>query len=140
MRLNKDLREFIELLNANRVEYVVVGAHAVAWHGYPRFTSDIDFFVRPAIANGESIVATLRGFGFGAVNLTAADFARPDQIVQLGVPPQPHRPDHFHRRSDFPTGLGRPNRRRNRRHPGLFHWPRRSDPEQGIGRPPERPG
>ena len=46
MQLSKDLREFIELLNSNRVEYLVVGAFAVAWHGYARFTADIDFLVR----------------------------------------------------------------------------------------------
>jgi len=47
MQPNKDLLEFIDLLNANRVEYLVVGGFAVAWHGYPRFTADIDFLVRP---------------------------------------------------------------------------------------------
>ena len=50
MRLNKDLRELVELLNTNRVDYLVVGAFAVAWHGHPRFTNDIDFLVRPSIA------------------------------------------------------------------------------------------
>lgn len=47
MNLQRDLREFIELLNAHSVDYVIVGGHAVAYHGYPRFTGDIDFFVRP---------------------------------------------------------------------------------------------
>ena len=42
MPLNKDLREFVELLNSNRVDYLVVGAFAVAWYGYPRFTADLD--------------------------------------------------------------------------------------------------
>jgi predicted nucleotidyltransferase len=46
MHLSKDLREFIESLNSNGVEYLVVGAFAVAWHGWPRFTSDIDLFIR----------------------------------------------------------------------------------------------
>ncbi len=87
MRLNKDLREFIELLNSNGVEYLVVGTFAFAWHGYPRFTADIDFFVRPVAANGEVIVAALRAFGFDGLGITANDFSRPDQVVQLGVPP-----------------------------------------------------
>jgi hypothetical protein len=52
MRLNSDLREFIELLNLNGVDYLVVGAFAVAGHGYPGFTADIDFLVRPAPTNG----------------------------------------------------------------------------------------
>jgi hypothetical protein len=42
MQLSKDLREFVELLNANGVEYLVVGGFAVAWHGYARFTADIE--------------------------------------------------------------------------------------------------
>ena len=45
MKLDKNLREFIALLNAHGVEFLVVGGHAVAFHGYPRFTGDIDFFV-----------------------------------------------------------------------------------------------
>ncbi len=72
MRLNKDWREFIELLNSNRVEYLVVGAFAVAWHGHPRFTGDIDFFVRSSATNGKAIVTALGAFGFGGVNITAA--------------------------------------------------------------------
>jgi hypothetical protein len=51
MPISKDLREFIELLNAKKVEYVVVGGFAVAWHGHPRLTADIDFLVRPQRAN-----------------------------------------------------------------------------------------
>jgi hypothetical protein len=87
MQLSKDLREFIELLNSNGVEYLVVGGFAVAWHGYPRFTADIDFFLRAAPANAEAVLRTLREFGFGSLPLTAADFTRPDQIVQLGAKP-----------------------------------------------------
>jgi hypothetical protein len=87
MRLNRDLREFVELLNSNGVEYLVVGGFAVAWHGHPRFTGDIDFFVRPAAANGEAIVAALRAFGFGGLDITANDFGRPNRVVQLGLPP-----------------------------------------------------
>jgi hypothetical protein len=47
VKLQKDLREFVELLNSLRVDYMVVGSHAVAFHGHPRFTGDIDFLVRP---------------------------------------------------------------------------------------------
>ena len=87
MQLSKDLREFVELLNSNGVEYLVVGGFAVAWHGYPRFTADIDFFLRAVPANGEAVLRTLRDFGFGSLSLTVADFTRPDQIVQLGAKP-----------------------------------------------------
>ena len=51
MKLQQDLREFIELLNSHGVEYVVVGGHAVAFHGYPRYTGDIDFLVSPTEEN-----------------------------------------------------------------------------------------
>ncbi len=87
MRLSKDLREFIELLNSNRVEYLVVGAFAVAWHGYPRFTADIDFLVRPTPANADALLATLTAFGFGSLKITAEDFSTPNQVIQLGVKP-----------------------------------------------------
>ncbi len=87
MRLNKDLREFIELLNSNGVDYLVVGAFAVAWHGYARFTADMDFLVRPSAANAGAVLATLREFGFGSLDITAEDISRPEQVVQLGVKP-----------------------------------------------------
>ena len=67
MRIGKELREFIELFTAKGVEYVVVGGFAVAWHGHPRFTADIDFLVRPDRANAELVVETLRYFGFRCV-------------------------------------------------------------------------
>ena len=87
MQPNKDLLEFIDLLNANRVEYLVVGGFALAWHGYPRFTADIDFLVRPDKADGELLVKTLVEFGFRSLGLGPEDFSRPDQIVQLGAKP-----------------------------------------------------
>ncbi len=87
MQLNKDLKEFIELLNSNGVEYLVVGAFAVAWHGYPRFTADIDFLVRPTPENAERIVATLSAFGFAGLRITTDELCQPDRIVQLGVKP-----------------------------------------------------
>ncbi len=64
MKIQRDLKEFIELMNSNSVEYVVVGGHAVAYHGYPRFTGVLDFFVSPAAENGARIIAVLRSFGF----------------------------------------------------------------------------
>ena len=87
MKLQKDLREFIELLNSRGIDYLIVGGHAVAFHGYPRYTGDIDFLVRPNAENGARIVEALRAFGFGELSLTPADFLRPESIVQLGRPP-----------------------------------------------------
>ncbi len=87
MPLNKDLREFVESLNANRVEFLVVGAHAVAWHGISRTTKDIDFFVRKGADNGARIVKALEEFGLGSLGVTAQDFVADDQILQIGYPP-----------------------------------------------------
>jgi len=87
MQIGKDLREFIELLNANGAEYIVVGGLAVAWHGHPRFTADIDFLVRPDHTNAEVILKTLSDFGFSGLGITSADLCQPDQIVQLGRKP-----------------------------------------------------
>jgi hypothetical protein len=84
--LNRDFKEFSELLNARSVEYLVVGGYALAAHGHPRYTGDIDFWVRPTTDNIERLLNALDDFGFGSLGLTAADFAV-DTIVQLGHPP-----------------------------------------------------
>lgn len=81
------MREFVELLNAKGVKYVVVGGYAVAYHGHPRFTGDIDFYVEPVADNAERILAALSAFGFDALELAVGDFTNPDSVVQLGVPP-----------------------------------------------------
>jgi len=87
MQLHKDLREFVALLDANRVDYVVVGAFAVAYHGYPRYTGDLDILIRPSLENGARVVAVLTQFGFGSIGIEAKDLAIENNIVQLGFPP-----------------------------------------------------
>ncbi len=87
MRLPKDLREFIELLNSHGVEYVLVGAYAMAYHARPRYTDDIDILVHRSPANAARIEGVIRAFGFTSLGLTAADFQRENQVVQLGHPP-----------------------------------------------------
>ncbi len=87
MNLQKDLREFIELLNSHDVRYVLVGGYAVAYHGYPRYTGDVDFFVDTSGDNPQRLEATLRAFGFEDESLNAELFGVADQIIQLGVPP-----------------------------------------------------
>jgi hypothetical protein len=87
MKLSKDLREFIALLNSTGVNYLIVGGHAVAFHGYPRFTGDIDFFVERSLENAERIERVLGQFGFAGLGLTAQDFVQPEIVVQLGRPP-----------------------------------------------------
>ncbi|MFW5926355.1 MAG: hypothetical protein ACOCV4_09340, partial [Myxococcota bacterium] len=77
------MREFIGLLNSRRVEYVIVGAHAVAFHGYPRFTGDVDFLIRPTPENAARVVDVLDVFGFGELGLKVSTFTEPDKVVQL---------------------------------------------------------
>ena len=86
-QLQTDLSEFIELLNSRRVEYLVVGGHAVAFHGHPRLTGDIDFFVRATNENAERLLRVLSEFGFGELGICVGDLTAPERIVQLGRPP-----------------------------------------------------
>jgi hypothetical protein len=87
MEAQKDFKELLELFNGHKVEYMIVGAYALAYHGAPRFTGDIDIFVKPSLENAQRILSALADFGFGALNLTIKDFQNPDSVVQLGVPP-----------------------------------------------------
>jgi predicted nucleotidyltransferase len=86
--LNQDFKEFIRSLNDNNVRYLVVGGYAVALHGYPRYTKDIDIWVEMTRENAAKIVKALDQFGFGSLNLQESDFTEPDQIIQLGYPPR----------------------------------------------------
>lgn len=86
--LNQDFREFIQSLNDNQVRYLVVGGYAVALHGYPRYTKDIDIWVELAPANASRIIRALEQFGFGSLGLKAQDFLEADTIIELGYPPR----------------------------------------------------
>ncbi len=85
--LSQDFREFARLLNENSVRYLVVGGNAVALHGHPRYTKDLDVWVGPGLENASSLIQALNQFGFGSLGLRAGDFLEPEQIVQLGYPP-----------------------------------------------------
>lgn len=87
MKVQPDFRELLALFNEQKVEYLVVGGYALAFHGAPRFTGDLDIFVRPDPVNSRRIMAALNDFGFASVGLSADDFEKPDQVIQLGVPP-----------------------------------------------------
>jgi hypothetical protein len=87
MPLNSDLREFIECLNSNEVEYLVVGALAVSWHGFARYSADIDLLIRPSQANAVRVLRALSQFGFGSLDLSASDLTVPGKVIQLGYEP-----------------------------------------------------
>lgn len=87
MKLPQDFKEFLELFNAKGVEYMIVGSYALAYYGAPRYTGDIDVFVRRTEDNARRIMEALKEFGFVFPNLTWADFVKDDTVVQLGMPP-----------------------------------------------------
>jgi len=87
MEVQPDFKELLVLFNAHGVSYLIVGGYALAFHGAPRFTGDIDLFVKPDPENAQHILAALKEFGFQSAELTAEDFKNPERVVQLGVPP-----------------------------------------------------
>jgi predicted nucleotidyltransferase len=87
MRLSNDLREFLELLNSHGVDYVIVGAHSLAFHARPRYTGDLDILVRAAPENAARLVELLNQFGFTHSGFRESDFIKPNQVIQLGRAP-----------------------------------------------------
>ena len=87
MELDQDFKEFIALLNEYKVKYLVIGGYAVNFHGYPRYTKDIDFWLWMTQENIEHLLVVLKKFGFGSLNLSIEDFMDADNIVQLGYEP-----------------------------------------------------
>ena len=87
MPLPNDWRAFIESLNSNGVEYVIVGAVALAYHGFPRYTGDLDVLVRNTPENTKRLESTLAAFGLASLGLKAEDFVDSYRVIQLGVPP-----------------------------------------------------
>jgi len=85
--LTDDFKEFLKSLNANHVDYLLVGGYAVGLHGYPRATIDLDVWVRPDQGNARRVIAALCMFGFETTTLTDDLFIRLDSIVRFGVPP-----------------------------------------------------
>ena len=84
---SSDFEELFACFNARRVRAIVVGGHALAFHGHPRFTKDLDIFVDSSPENARVLLEALSDFGFGSVGLTVNDFTTPGRIVQLGVAP-----------------------------------------------------
>lgn len=87
MELDKDFREFIELLNKHNVKYLVIGGYAVNFHGYPRYTKDIDFWLYITRSNIQNLINAIEQFGLGSLGLQIEDFMSPENIIQLGYEP-----------------------------------------------------
>ena len=87
IRLPLDFKEFLKLLNAHRVEYLLVGGYAVGYYGYPRATADLDLWIACHRENAEKLVAVLGKFGFGIAQLSADIFLQENKIIRMGVPP-----------------------------------------------------
>jgi hypothetical protein len=87
LSLSAEWTEFLSLLIAHHVKFVLVGGHAVAAHGEPRFTEDLDIFVEPTLANGRRLRGALVDFGFGSVVPPASELARADKVFMLGRKP-----------------------------------------------------
>ncbi len=87
MEIQKDFREFLALLIEHEVRFMIVGGYALAYHGAPRFTGDIDVFVKPDRENAARIINALDDFGFSSREITIDDFQDENKVVQLGLPP-----------------------------------------------------
>ena len=87
MKIQEDFKELLELFNKHKVEYVIVGAYALAFYGCPRYTGDLDLLVKPDPDNAKKIIEAIKEFGFESLNLGIKDFSSPEKVIQLGVPP-----------------------------------------------------
>ena len=96
MALTQDFKEFTALLNDNEVRYLIVGGYAVAFHGHPRYTKDLDIWIDPEHENVGKLLQALDQFGFRSLESKPVDFSDPEDMVQLGLPPN---------RIDLFTGL-----------------------------------
>ena len=87
MNIQKDFEEFLQLLNATGVEFVIVGGYAVAFHGYVRTTDDMDLFFRNTPENIARIRQALQRFGLSTTEQQADEFAVPENIIRMGIAP-----------------------------------------------------
>jgi len=87
IHLPPDFKEFLKLLNAHKVEYLLIGGYAVGYHGYPRATADMDIWIAMNPANADRVVTVLKEFGFDLPELSPQLFLKEWQIIRLGAPP-----------------------------------------------------
>jgi len=88
MNLNRDFQEFVELFVAHEVEFLIVGGYALAAHGHPRYTKDLDVWVWVGPENARRVLTAVEEFGFDGLGLTAEDFQASESMIQLGHEPQ----------------------------------------------------
>jgi len=86
--LNEDYRDMLHALAGEKVRFLLVGAYAMAAHGYPRATMDIDIWVMPSPENADAVLRALERFGVPAQSLTKADLQKDDTVFQIGVAPR----------------------------------------------------
>lgn len=87
LRLPPDFKEFLQLLNSEKVEYLLVGGLAVGIYGYPRATGDMDLWVAATADNADKLARVMLAFGFARATVKSKDFQQPNQVIRMGVPP-----------------------------------------------------
>jgi predicted nucleotidyltransferase len=87
MILAKDFEDFIRILNSHDVEYMVVGGYALGFHGAPRYTGDIDIWIKLSEVNASKMVKVIIEFGFSSLGFETSDFLKEGYISQIGQPP-----------------------------------------------------
>jgi hypothetical protein len=85
--INKDFKEFIALLNSHKVKYLVIGGYALAFHGHPRYTKDIDIWILIDKNNAHNLAEAIKDFGFSSLQLNENDFLAANTVIQLGQAP-----------------------------------------------------
>jgi hypothetical protein len=87
MKVEKDFRDFIALLNRHDVHYLIIGSFAFSYYAEPRYTKDIDILIERSEDNAKKIIVSLKDFGFTDISLTSKDFLESGQVIQLGIEP-----------------------------------------------------
>ncbi len=88
MNLDQDFKEFVEYCIQREVQFLIIGSYALAAHGHPRFTKDLDVWIRIDPQNSQHLLEALSDFDFGSLDLKTEDFLKSDSVVQLGYPPK----------------------------------------------------
>jgi predicted nucleotidyltransferase len=88
MMLNEDYRDMLQALSDEKVRFLLIGAYALAAHGYPRATMDIDIWIMPSQENADSVMRALQRFGSPLQNITREDFQKDGTVFQIGVAPR----------------------------------------------------